>query len=1244
MYTLTNKLLTKAMLLMVAVLFIGVLSANAMDIESTSPSNLEKIESDINAFTITPNSSYATCSDSPDGSATIINNGGVNPLSFAWSTGETTSNIFGLLPGDYGVTVTDATGCVATTVVTVMVGPEGVWLMATSTPASCGACDGTADPMASLGVQPYTYLWSDGQTTPIATGLCSGEISVTVTDAQGCSNSTTVFVGSQGNLTVSGSATDASCTNDNGTATATPSGGMGPFTYSWSNGGTTQTITGLSAGTYTVTVTSAEGCVGVTTVVVGGGITTLDGNASSTATDCGVNDGTATVTATGGVAPYTYLWSNGATTATIMNLPPAIYSVTITDAEGCTVTLTVEVAGSSAPEAGTISTDDETTICAGDGVPDPITVNTMGGTQGASTQYLVTDANGNILLLPTSNVIDLEGAGPGLCLIWCLVYDDVVNGVEVGNNASDIEGCFDLSNNIPVDRLSTEPATISTNDPTEFCVGDMEDDLVDVTVDDAGMGANSAWIITDGDGLILALPMFPPFNFEETGSGNCLIWYLNYEDVTGVELGANANDLEGCFSLSDPIEVIRNATPEITVSPTDAVICPGESVDLSTTVSEDGVTYEWFASAGLLSNTDQASTTYTMMMPGVYQIIVSATTPEGCMGIAMTTVTVLEGPDVTLSDDPNGNSICEPGQILSFGASSSDPNATFTWTASGGTIDSEGSEVSYIMMMPGTYTITVVATSENGCTSTTTTTATVGIFEATASESSPITNCGLSDGAATVSTSGGNGDFTYEWSTGASTATISDLPEGDYSVTVTDVLSGCTQESTVLLSTVGFAIGNYVFVDNSEDCLQDTNEQGLEGVPVNLVGPGPDGLACTADDVIIETTNTDADGFYQFICLEPGTYYIQFFATVVYNGFEYTCIDGDGSGSTGDMMTNNDDLDSDANPDDGKTMPFDILDLDGDGLPETIDMDGDGVNDKNPDSFDAGVVEICNNVTSGGQVDGGQTLCPGEVPDKIDSVVPAGGGGNSPIEYLWICSPTPGVPNPGSWTPIPDSNTECLQLGPVFETRYYARCARREGCPEFIFESNVVCIELESCAQILNVNTSLKDDDGIQISWITSNDNAGSTYLVERSLDEANFEVLSEMPSIDADLNQYTFIDEQPEKGMNYYRVRRVSADGTYQFSNIAEQMFTVKSEEMFGIYPNPVSGTLTLENFEIVEGAIDIQIISAAGIAKTGMKMDASNYTKEDINLNDLPTGVYYLRILHSDDQVELIKFTKID
>ena len=145
MYSQTNKLLTRIIYAFCLVACLGISSVATASVDS-------------NGITLDPNSSYATCNISADGTATVTPDGGVAPYQYSWSTGSTDAIIFGLLPGDYQVTVTDATGCTATTTVNVMVGPEGVWIMPVSSAASCGSCDGTASPDAMLRVPPYTYM------------------------------------------------------------------------------------------------------------------------------------------------------------------------------------------------------------------------------------------------------------------------------------------------------------------------------------------------------------------------------------------------------------------------------------------------------------------------------------------------------------------------------------------------------------------------------------------------------------------------------------------------------------------------------------------------------------------------------------------------------------------------------------------------------------------------------------------------------------------------------------------------------------------------------------------------------------------------------------------------------------------------------------------------------------------------------------------------------------------------------
>lgn len=234
---------------------------------------------------------------------------------------------------------------------------------------------------------------------------------------------------------------------------------------------------------------------------------------------------------------------------------------------------------------GDISTDDPLIICADDGIDNPIEV-TLEGNEGSNGAWVITDEDLNILGLPEGNVINLEGAEAGVCLIWHLSFEDGISGAEVGMNAADLEGCFSLSNSIAVTRLTgddcdcvVEGGVISTEDNTDICAGDGMADPINVTLTNE-VGTNGAWVITDVGGEILELPEGSPFDLEGAGEGVCLIWHLSFEDgIIGAEVGMNASDLEGCFSLSNPIEVVRTQVTGGTISTEDVTeICVSDGV------------------------------------------------------------------------------------------------------------------------------------------------------------------------------------------------------------------------------------------------------------------------------------------------------------------------------------------------------------------------------------------------------------------------------------------------------------------------------------------------------------------------------------------------------------------------------------------------------------------------------------------------------------------------------------------
>ncbi len=253
----------------------------------------------------------------------------------------------------------------------------------------------------------------------------------------------------------------------------------------------------------------------------------------------------------------------------------------------------------------------------GDGVPDMIPAGsiTLANNSGMNSQWIVTDSQGNILgLPPMPGVVDFDGAGTGTCLIWHLSYDGDITGLEVDLNAGDIDGdCFSLSNSISVFRESStacnaEGGALAITDGSveiSICAGDGTPDPFDVTLS-GNVGSNSAWVITDDNLEILALPAAPPFDLEGAGAGVCLVWHLSFEDgLTGATVGANAADLEGCFSLSNAITVNRDGVEggnisggpyEFCVSDGDADMIPTGEVTVS---GNSGDNSQWIVTSDL---------------------------------------------------------------------------------------------------------------------------------------------------------------------------------------------------------------------------------------------------------------------------------------------------------------------------------------------------------------------------------------------------------------------------------------------------------------------------------------------------------------------------------------------------------------------------------------------------------------------------------------------------------------------
>jgi len=285
-----------------------------------------------------------SCHGSNIGNAKAYVSGGNLPYTYHWSNGLTSNPTGGTLTvGTYTVTVTDHIGCTVTASITISQPATLATSLNITQVISCmGGNNGIITPANSGGNLPYTYSWSNGATTTSLTGLTTGTYSLTLTDKSGCTATASINL-TQPASALSGSSSIVNEVKCHGTSTGkasgSASGGSPPYTYSWSTFPIqgTQTANGLSAGSYTVTITDHTGCSLTSSVTITQAATLLtfsNGNVqSSTASSC---DGKEWDVASGGASPYTYLWSpGGATTDTIKNLCDGDYCCKITDHNGC---------------------------------------------------------------------------------------------------------------------------------------------------------------------------------------------------------------------------------------------------------------------------------------------------------------------------------------------------------------------------------------------------------------------------------------------------------------------------------------------------------------------------------------------------------------------------------------------------------------------------------------------------------------------------------------------------------------------------------------------------------------------------------------------------------------------------------------------------------------------------------------------------------------------------------------------
>ncbi|MBN4066131.1 SprB repeat-containing protein, partial [Candidatus Amoebophilus asiaticus] len=678
------------------------------------------------------------------------------------------------------------------------------------TNASCGSSDGSVTVSASGGTPGYSFVWSDGQTDSAATAMSGGSYTVTVTDANGCTQTLTIVINDAGSAVVGiFSSTDVSCNGENnGTATATVSGGTLPYTYSWiPSGGTDSIATGLIAGGYTIQVTDSNGCVSSAGVTINEpaaiSITTLTTDVSCN----GGSDGIARVTVSGGTPAYNYSWSGGGTDSVKTALISGTYTVTVTDVNSCTALASMTI---NEPPALVLSMGKTDVSCNG-GNDGTAGVTVSGGTlpytyswsSGATTANINNLSAGNytvtVIDANNCNAIDSITVNEPAQLVGTMI-DSVNVSCSGGNDGqatvSSIGGTAPYTyswSTSPIQTDSTATAlTAGTHNLTITDANGCQDtvsvlisaptSLTAIIVDSTNITCNGG---SDGTARVTVFGGSSPYTYSwSNGQTDSIATGLS----AGIVYTVNVIDNNSC-STSVSITLSQPLILSLSLSATSPLCTGGNdgSVDLTVGGGTTPFVYAWSNSA----TTEDLSS----IPAGTYYVTV--TDINACVSNDSVTVNdpspVLIGSgstDVSCNGANDGN--------ISVTMSGGTPGYVVYWST--GKVSSfilSGSVDTITSLTVGTYTVSI--TDVNSCYAVDTIIITEPptlIF----SKDSVATSCnGSSDGIAMVSASGGVSPYGYLWANGSKDSIATGLSAGIIVVTVNDA-NDCMVIDSVLIA------------------------------------------------------------------------------------------------------------------------------------------------------------------------------------------------------------------------------------------------------------------------------------------------------------------------------------------------------------------------------------------------------------------------------------------------------------
>ncbi|WP_187271059.1 SdrD B-like domain-containing protein [Neolewinella aurantiaca] len=1161
------------------------------------------------SLTATP--SNLDCAGDNSGAIAVTVSGGTAPYQFAWSDGSTLEDRNGLAAGTYSVTATDANGCTESLSVTVSE-PLALNGFTQITPVACdGGATGAINLTAERGTPPYSFVWSTGATTEDITGLTAGNYTVTITDANSCTLVQIWTVNTVAQIEITGNVENADC-NDTSTGNIdiTVSGGSGTYAYTWSNGALTQDLTNVPADTYTVSVTDANECTSVASFTV----TEPDEiNLSVTAPDIvcgGTNSGAITVFPAGGTGPYSYLWSNGDTGNMIDNIPAGAYTVTVTDANGCT-DVTAGIVLDELPQLTCeITIDQEAT----NGNNGQLSVAVDGGTAPFTYAWSNNETTPTIsnLSAGTYSVTVTDFAG---CTTECIATLRALAGIG--------------------DFVWEDYNANGQQDPGEPGIEDYPvylKNAAGVIIDSTRTDANGNYSFMGLEpGTYSILFIEPPGGTRTLSNSG--------DDTTDSDGDPDMNGMTDTYTLA-PGEFNMTVDAGFFATPGGVIADPCNCLNNNTT-DFDGQFTE------ILEIRSNPGQTWTILSNSNMYFLDSDDPPAAPNPVPVGTVI----PQVSMDGDM---------AVYAFEFLLVD---SFQYVS---------------VISNGVYSLEIA----NQC------------FYPVVRyvEEPPASICRfdlpfLLDGFGLINNQPLPGDVIFTVN-GETVLEIdpANLPVGENTITasfVPDNMDLCIADEELrflLTEDCNAKLGDFVWQDTNGNGQQDPGEPGIEGVKVTVT---------SQDGTYMDMAFTDETGMYMF-SVPPGTYKMTFDAP---EDFVPTTVN-----------SGNDATDSDMDPAMLMTGFYTVG-------PDEMDF-----------TIDAGFINPCvANIVNPGTIGFSQEICgPGNVPDPFVEIAPATGGEGA-IEYLWMFNTNDPNQDISFWQPIPNTNSPNYAPGAVSQTTYFTRCVRRNNC-QYI-ESNVITIEVgdDAVADISGPTSicvgeeaifqAVNPGNGASISWnftgssevesttgplattswatfgsfsvtltVTANgctsthtrniavlnnpnrcggnltangsvnnlvsrevtiewqvpyDGSDYSFMLERSTDGQNFEGVANVTSpvfvSGNDMAMFRQEDVSPLAGRTFYRVRMIDAQYGDMVSNVVEMQLAGVSNALGRVFPNPASnGMIHVEMTDEAanEGDASVQLFDVRGNL-----VAPRIFLPVGTGVINLPTeyqaaGVYFLRV----------------